>query len=199
MSQIASPYGMRPVQTFGGLDFAGAIRSYPLTVDQAGAFYFGDPVGLSGGQPQVLAASPVAGTVSVNSPIGVFMGCEYQDPIRGFVNAQMFPAHGVQAGYTGVRFKILDYPWAVFKIQANGSVPQTAIGLKTAIVGFGTGNNATGNSSVAASSAVAVTATFALHIVGFPKDPNNAPGDPFTDILVTWNFGTHRLLLGAGL
>ena len=192
MAQIASPYGLRPVQLFGGLPFAGAIRSYPLLANSTSGFFFGDPVALVNGSIAPVTASPTNATTA-NNPIGIFMGAEYQDPIRGFVNSQWFPANGFN-NYTGVRFKILDYPWVIFRVQANGSIPQAgAIGMNTALV-ITPGNTATGNSNVACSSAVAVTATLALRVVGFPKDPSSAPGDPFTDILATWNFGVHRLM-----
>ena len=201
MAAIASPYGMRPVQLQGGLPYAGSIRSFLLTVNPPAnkAFFFGDPVGLSGGQPQVLAASPSNAAVSVNSPIGIFMGAEWQDPIRGFVNAQMLPANAITAGATQVKLKILDSPMAVFKIQAAGSVPATAVGLNIDLLGFGTGTVATGDSLVSAAAAAAVTATLPLKIIGFPYSPTSVPGDAFTDLYVIWNAGVHRYTVQAGL
>lgn len=202
MAAIASPYGMRPVQLQGGLPYAGSIRSFLLTVNSATAFYFGDPVGLSAGQPSVLTASPPAvltGVATANSPIGVFMGAEWQDPIRGFVNAQMFPAGAIAAGATQVKFKILDCPTAVFKIQAAGSIAATSVGLNLTILGFGTGTVATGDSLVSGSAAAAATITSALKIIGFPYAPNSTPGDAFTDCYVIWNAGVHRYNLQQGL
>jgi hypothetical protein len=197
MAAVASPYGLRPVQLVGGLPFAGAIRSYALTANQATAFYFGDPVGMQAGVLKALTASPTT-TVDANSPIGVFMGAEWQDPIRGFVNGQSFPAGGIAGGASKVKFKILDAPGCVWMVQANGPVDGTKIGLNTAIVAFGTGSTATGNSLVAASSAAGVAATLALKIIGFPDKPGSAPGDAFTDLLVIWNSGVHRYTAAAG-
>lgn len=189
MSGVASPYGLRPVQLLGGLPFAGAIRSYPLTTNSASAFFFGDPVGLIGGQIGPVVASPTA-TLSANSPIGIFMGCEYQDAIRGFVNAQMFPAGGITAGAKNVKFKILDYPDVIMRIQSSGSIAATAIGMNAPLV-VGAGNVATGDSTFAAGAAAATTG-LALRIVGFPDMPGSAIGDAFTDLLVMWNAGVHR-------
>ena len=199
MAQVASPYGMRPVQLQGGLPFAAAIRTFSLTANVAKGFFFGDPVGLSGGNPTVLTASPSNAAVDANSPIGVFMGAEWQDPVRGFLNSQYFPANAITGGATQVKFKILDCPTAVFRIQAAGSVPATAIGLNIGILGFGTGNTATGDSLVSGAAAAAVTATLALKIIGFFNAPGSAPGDPFTDLLVIWNAGVHRYTGQAGL
>jgi hypothetical protein len=197
MAQTASPYGLRPVQLLGGLPFAGAIRSFPMTLNSAKAFFFGDPVALVGGQPTVLTGSPIT-TVNANSPVGVFMGCEWQDPVRGFLNAQSFPANGISSGATKVKFKILDCPTCVFMVQANGSVPAASLGLNTDILGFGTGNAATGNSLVVADAAAAVTATLALKIIGFVDQPGSQVGDPFTDLLVIWNQNVHRWVAQAG-
>ena len=200
MAQTASPYGLRPVQLLGGLPFAGAIRSYNLAANSARGFFFGDPVGLSGGQLTALVASPTT-TVDANSPIGVFMGAEWQDPIRGFVNSQFCPAGLIAGGATQVKFKILDCPTAVFKVQHTGTVPYSAIGMNVAlsVPSLTQGSVATGDSLVSVTGVPAVTATLALKIIGFVNAPGSAPGDPFTDLLVIWNMGVHRYTAAAGL
>jgi hypothetical protein len=182
----------------GDLPFSGGSHRIPLTVNQTSGYFFGDPVGLVGGQPVPIAASPTT-TLGANSPIGVFMGVEYQDPKFGFVNAQFLPAGAIAAGATNVRLKIADAPDLVMQVQANGSVPATAIGMNAALVGpFAAGSLTTGNSLVALSSAAAATATFAMRIYGFVYNASpspgasSMPGDPFTDVLVIWNFGVHR-------
>jgi hypothetical protein len=197
MAQTASPYGLRPVQLLGGLPFAGAIRSFPMTLNSAKGFFYGDPVALVNGQPTVLTASPIT-TVNANSPVGVFLGCEYQDPIRGFVNAQSFAANGISNGATKVKFKIIDSPICVFMVQANGTVAATALGANTDLLGVGTGNASTGNSLVSADAGVALTATLAVKIIGFADQPGSQVGDPFTDLLVIWNQGVHRWNAQAG-
>jgi hypothetical protein len=202
MASVASPYGLRPVQLLGGLPYAGAIRSFTFTTNNATkGYFFGDPVGLSGttGDPTVLAASPVP-AIDTNSPVGVFMGCEWQDPIRGFVNSQYFPVNGISAGATQVKFKILDCPTAVFKVQSSGSIPATSVGKNIALTAasLGTGSTATGDSLVTVTAAPGAGA-LALKIVGFLNAPGSAPGDAFTDILVIWNVGIHRWTQGASL
>jgi hypothetical protein len=188
MAQTATPYGLRPVQQLGGNPYAGSTRNYPLLANSASAFFFGDPVGLIGGSIGPVVASPTA-TLSANSPIGIFMGCEYQDPIRGFVNAQMFPANGFNS-YTKIKFKIMDFPDVILRAQSSGSIPATSIGLNVPLV-VGAGVVATGDSTFAVGAPVTTTG-LALRIVGFPDMPGSAPGDPFTDVLVLWNAGVHR-------
>ena len=200
MSLVASPYGLRPVQLIGGLPFTGAVRSYPMAA-QASAIFFGGIVGLSAaGNPVAITATPVGGTVDAQSPIGVMMGAEWEDPIRGFVNSQYLPAGIIAAGAKKVRLKILDSPFTVFQVQANGSVAADKIGENVVLATFGTGNTATGNSTEAVAAATVVAATGALKIIGFVnKAGQSAPGDAFTDLLVIWNAGVHRYAQGAGL
>lgn len=194
MAQTASPYGLRPVQLLGGLPFAGAIRTYALTANLANSkgIFFGDPVGLSGGNPTALTASPTA-TVDANSPIGVFMGAEWQDPIRGFVNSQCIPPNLITGGATQVKLKVLDCPTAVFKVQSAGSVTADKIGQNVAltVASLAAGSVVTGDSIVSVVAAPVLTAA-ALKIIGFVNSPSSAAGDPFTDLLVIWNAGIHR-------
>lgn len=204
MAQVAGPYGLRVVKMLGDLPFSGGSHTLPLTVNQTNGYYFGDPVGLVGGQPVPISASPTT-TLGVNSPIGVFMGAEYQDPRFGFVNSQFLPPGAIAAGMTNVRLKIADAPDLIMQIQANGPVNLNQIGLNAALVGpFAGGSLVTGNSVVALNAAAIGTGLLALRIYGFVYNASPAPGasskpgDPFTDTLVVWNFGVHRYQNGGG-
>ena len=200
MSAVAAPYGLRVVKVLGDLPFSGGTHTIPLTANQTTGFFFGDPVGLVAGQPKPLAATPTT-TLSANSPIGVFMGCEYQDPVRGFVNAQFLPANAISGGATKVRLKIADSPSLVFQIQANGAVTADKIGLNAGLVGpFAAGNLSTGDSLVALDAAsIPGAATTAVRIYDFVYKPGaSVPGDAFTDVLVVWNVGVHRYGIGTG-
>jgi hypothetical protein len=186
----------------GDTPFSGGMHTLPLTVNQTTGLFFGDPVGLVGGQPVPITASPTT-AIGPNSPIGVFMGCSYQDPVRGFVNSQFLPANLISGGATSVRIKIADSPFVVMQIQANGSVPATAAGMNAALV-ISPGSTVTGNSTVALAVAPAATATLAVRIYDFVYNAapspgaSSMPGDPFTDCLVVWNFGVHRYLNSTG-
>lgn len=211
MSQVAGPYGFRVVQLLGDLPFSGGMHTYPLTAPNPGAFYFGDPVGQQAGQPVALTATPVppatyGGAPTANNPIGVFMGCSYQDPVWGFVNSQYLPANALSLGWTQILLKISDWPFLVMQIQATGPVTLGQIGLNAGIVGpFGGGSPQIGNSVVALNASTIGAAAAAVRIYGFPltgapsPGASSVPGDPFTDVLVTWCPNVHRYLISTGL
>jgi hypothetical protein len=199
MAQVAGPYGLRVIKMLGDLPFSGGMHTYPLTANQTLGFFFGDPVGLINGQPTPLTASPTT-TLSANTPIGVMMGAEYQDPKWGFVNSQFLPPNAIAAGATKVRLKIADAPDLVMAIQANGSVTLDKIGMNAAMVApFAAGVLWSGNSTVALdASSVAATATLPLRIYDFVYNASpspgasSKPGDPYTDVLVVWTMGAQR-------
>jgi hypothetical protein len=179
------------------------MHTYSVTVNNPTAMFFGDPVGLINGSPAALTATPTT-TLSANSPQGIFMGASWQDPIRGFVNSQYLPANTLNNGGTKIQVKIFDYPWAVMAVQADGSVPLNKIGLNASL-NINPGSIATGDSVVSVNTAsIAVTATLAVRIYDFvytaapAPGAGSQPGDPFTDLLVIWNFGVHRFLNSGG-
>jgi hypothetical protein len=198
MSQVSGPYGFRIAKLLGDLPFSGGMQTYPLLANIPTGLFYGDPVGWSGGLPTQLAASPTT-ALSVNSPIGIFMGCSYQDPVRGFVNAQYLPPNAISAGATKVFIKVADWPYLVMQIQADGPVLNNQIGMNAAIKNFNAGSILTGDSAVQLTSAsIATTASLAVRIYGFANTPTpspgagSQPGDPFTDVLVVWNAGVQR-------
>ena len=204
MSQVASPYGLRPVKMLGDRPWSHGVHGYPMTVNQTRGLFFGDPVGLVGGSPTPLLATPT-NAIGANSPIGVFMGCSFTDPIRGFVNSQYLPANAVNNGLTKISCMIADDPMLVFAIQADGPVTVNNIGMNAALGNFTAGSLFTGDSAVnLASAGIAGAATLALRIYDFvytatpSPGAGSQPGDPFTDCLVVWNFGVHRFQNGGG-
>jgi len=203
MAQVAGPYGFRIVKTLGDLPFSGGMQTYRLTAGANAAFYFGDPIGLVAGQPVAITATPTT-AAGPSSPIGIFMGASYIDPKWGFVNTQSLPPNAIAAGYKDISVKIADWPFLVLQIQANGPVTVDKIGMNAALI-VGTGNVNTGDSTWALNAAsVAATNTLAVRIYGFPYTPapspgySSQPGDAFTDTLVIWNAGVHRLMQPLG-
>jgi hypothetical protein len=204
MSQVSGPYGFRIVKLLGDLPFSGGTHTYPVTANIAQGLFFGDPVGWAGGLPVPLTATPTT-ALTANSPIGIFMGCQYQDPVRGFVNAQYLPPNAIAAGATKVMIKVADWPYLVMAIQANGPVNINSIGMNAALTNFGAGNIVTGDSAVQLNAAsVAGTGTLAVRIYDFVNTPTpspgagSQPGDPFTDVLVVWNMGVQRFTNAGG-
>lgn len=204
MGQIAGPYGLRVVKNLGEQYFPGGMHTYrianPSAIATTGCF-FGDPVGLQGGSVVPLTVSPTAGPPGV---IGIFQGCSWQDPIRGFVNSQFLPAGLFSGGASDVQVKIYDWIFPLMRVQADGPVTQAQVGLNAPLGNFGAGSIYTGNSAVNLVSASIGAGALAVRIVDFVRDAapspgaGSMPGDPFTDVLVTWNFGVDRYLNATG-
>lgn len=204
MGQIAGPYGLRVIKSLGEQYFTGGMHTYrienPSAIATSGC-YFGDPVGLQGGSVVPLSASPTAGPPGV---LGIFQGCSWQDPIRGFVNAQFLPAGIFSGGASDVQVKVYDWVFPLMRVQADGPVTQSAVGSNASLGNFGMGSIYTGNSAVNLTAGSIGAGPLAVRIVDFIRDAapspgaGSMPGDPFTDVVVTWNFGIDRYLNATG-
>lgn len=204
MAQIAGPYGLRVVKNLGEQYFTGGMKTYriqnPSAIATVGCF-FGDPVGLQGGSVVPLSVSPTPG---VQGTIGIFQGCSWQDPFRGFVNAQFLPAGIFAGGATDVQVKVMNYPWAIMRVQANGPVVENQVGMNAGLSNFGLGSVFTGNSRVYLDQGTIGAGPLAVRIHDFVRDAapspgaGSMPGDPYTDVLVVWNFGVQRYLNATG-
>jgi len=195
MASFSSPYGLRPTGKMTGRD-GGAIASLPLTVNNATAIFYGDPIHLASGVITPCTASPTT-SQNANTPVGVFVGCRYTDPVRGLVCSQYLPANAVNSGFTNIIIEYCDDPNQRFVVQADGPVGLNKIGQNAALTNFGNGSTATGNSKVQLqSSSIATTATLAVKIVDLVNSTSDSPagsvpGDAFTDVIVVWNQGVH--------
>lgn len=189
MSATALPYGMKPVRLIGGRVFAGSTRLIPITANYGTAIGFGDAVKLSSG-----LIVKDTGTVTA-TPVGIFMGCQYID---ANTNQLTFKQNWIanNAGTNPQAF-VCDDPFAEFQIQADGAVTQAHLGQnasinQNAVSGVGDSTNSLNSASLAS------TTTLPLRVTGFVVGPFSAIGDAFTDVLVMWNFGTHRYLQTTG-
>lgn len=201
MALTASPFGMAPVRMLGSRPYNAGINEYRHTANSPNPIFSGSPVSLVLGQVVAITGSP-SNVAGANTPIGVFLGCEYTDPVsQKRVYAQFLPANAFNTfGAAGrIMLKVADDPDLVFKVQADGSVAYAALGRNAALVSFA-GNTATGLSNMRLQAAsVAGTASLAVRIVGFTEgDGVNTPGDAFTECLVMWNEGVHALRNGTG-
>lgn len=190
MSAAAAPYGMVPVENYGAAYNTQGFDTFTILDGYTTSIFFGDVVKLaSDGTIQ-----KDTGT-STLAPFGIFLGCRYVNPTLGYVlDAQCWPA-SLSTSNT-VYAKILTNPWGLFQIQANGSVALTDLGSNAAIVQ--TAGSLTIGKSRNALGAIATTDTLPLKIVGFLQSPTNAPGDAFTDVLVTFN-NTQQILTKLGV
>jgi hypothetical protein len=194
MPSVARPYGMIPQKHTGGLPFAGATIMHPIASGYPANVAQGDIV-------KLIADGTIqkeAGTAAVvaTGVIGIFMGCTYTDPtMKWKVIKQLWPTGTVAPDAYAY---ICDDPAAIFQVQANGSVPQAALGANVGLI-QNAPDLAYGVSRIALDAAsVAVTATLPLRIVGFINGTDQAPGDAFTDVLVRWNAGMHAYNVALG-
>jgi len=191
MSTTASPYGFRPVNLLGGIDFSGSTRSIKMTNSYGTAVGYGDAV-------KIVTAGTVekdTGTTTM-TPVGIFLGCQYTDPNTKQLT---FKQNWVASTSATDNYAIvLDNPTAVFAVQADEAVAQTALGINVAVVQGSVGTF--GNSTVSLDgSTIATTNTLPVRIIGFVDGPFSTVGDAFTDCLVIWNFGMHQYLNPTGV
>ena len=104
---VSAPYGLIPINLIGGQVFAGATRQIPIATNSSTAIYFGDVVKLASGY---LAKD--TGTTAA-TPVGVFLGCTYTDPVFGKTFRQYYPG---TTNITDVMAYVQDDPDALFKV-----------------------------------------------------------------------------------
>jgi hypothetical protein len=194
---VSAPYGLIPINLIGGQVFAGATRSIPIAPGSGTAIFFGDVV-------KITAAGTIdkdTGTTTA-TPMGVFMGCSYTDPVFGKTFRQSYPG-GVAA--TDILAVVENDPDALFKVavvstaQNISYVNRNAVGANAVLV-QNAGNTATGNSANGMSSTVANTSTWPLRVVDVIAETAIAgfPGS-YTEVIVAWNAGMHQYRNPAGV
>jgi hypothetical protein len=194
---VDSPYGLIPINLIGGQVFAGATRQIPIAASSATAIFYGDVVRLA--DTGTLAKD--TGT-SAATPVGVFLGCSYTDPVFGKTFRQFYPG-GVTA--TDIQAYVQDDPDALFKVAVVSSgttisfVNRTSVGNNAVLV-QNSGSTINGNSKVAVSSTTATTSTWPVRIIDVvPETATTGNPGSFTEVIVKWNQGMHQYLNPTGV
>ena len=191
MASTQTPYGLRLSKSLGERRQAHGFNQYPIASGYAADLKVGDLV-------KLVAAGTVekeTGTTTAAACIGVFMGCTYTDAAMGWLTKQQWVS-GTTA--SDAMAYVIDDPDAIFQIQANGSLDQTAVGANAAVV-QGTGDLTLGRSGVSLNaSTLATTATLPLRVVGLVNMTGfSVPGDAYTDVLVRINTHLNRSTTGV--
>ena len=194
---VDSPYGLTPINLIGGQVFAGSTRQIPIATNSSTAIYYGDVVKLNSGG----TLDKDTGT-SAATPVGVFLGCSFTDPVYGKTFRQYYPG---TTNITDVVAYVLDDPDALFKVAVVSSgttisyVNRTAVGNNAVLV-QNSGSTITGNSKVAISATTATTSTWPVRIVDTVPETATA-GNPgsYTEVIVKWNQGMHQYLNPTGV
>ena len=169
MANIDKAFGLRPI---GNLSATGAQKQYGYQIadNQAGTIFQGDLVVLTGGFiSKFLPASHTAA-------VGVFNGCNYNDPTTGKPTFSNFYPGSVNITSGQISADVLDDPNQLFLIQCDASIAATDIGKNADVIGTG-GSTTSGISTMELnSSTLATTAALNLKVVGLYNDVNNAFG-----------------------
>lgn len=206
MANVASPYGLRPINLIGGQPYAGSTRELKLSTNNSAGMFAGDIIQLTAaGNPQALAATPTTSTAGV---VGVMVGARYVNPsTKQSLWGQFVPAGAITAGYTEVYIQVVDDPDVLFRVQGSaafGSLTNGgygAVGKNAALGNFANGNTATGNSAVhlvvgTNGGSLASTATLAMRVVDVVRDTIN---DEYPDLIVKFNAGVHSYTTSTGV
>lgn len=183
---IEAPYGLNPVKLLSGVPFVGVTRHYKIASGYATSIYKGDAVRLVTGGTVERDAADAAMT-----PIGVFLGCTYTDPVLKYkIFSNRYPASTVASDIEAYVADGTDILFKVAVVSAGttiGDLALTDIGANVAMVD-NAGVDATGNSRIAISDTSATTNTLPLRIVGLVEETKNASGG-YTEAYVKWNAG----------
>ena len=194
---VSAPYGLIPINLIGGQVFAGATRQIPIATNSSTAIYYGDVVKL--GSDGTLSKD--TGT-NAATPVGVFLGCTYTDPVYGKTFRQYYPG---TTNISDVMAYVQDDPDALYKVAVVSSgttisyVNRTAVGNNAVLV-QNAGSTITGNSQVAISATTNTTSTWPVRVIDVVPETALA-GNPgsYTEVIVKWNQGMHQYLNPTGV
>ncbi len=200
MASTSSPYGLRPINLLGGQGYAGSTREYAIPASYAVNIQYGDPViitntGSTRGTLARFNATTTAATITSTGGgfgyVGVFVGVTFTDPVYGTVFRQNYTAGNTA---TDIQAYVVDDPDALFQVQADDSLGQTALGCNAALIQTVAGSSGVNiNSGVGLdASSIATTNTLPVRIVDFVNSTTSQIGDAFTDVIVRINTHFHR-------
>ena len=181
MANIDKAFGLRPI---GNLSATGAQKQYGYQIadNQAGTIFQGDLVVLTGGFiSRFLPASHTAA-------VGVFNGCNYNDPTTGKPTFSNFYPGSVNITSGQISADVLDDPNQLFIVQCDAGFVAADVGKNADVIGTG-GSTTTGVSTMELnSSTLATTAALNLKTVGL----YNVPGNDFgTNAVVVVKINEH--------
>ena len=179
MTAASAGFGLRPVVHPTGLDRAHRyLNAIPSTYGSN--IYKYQPVALNSSGEIVVLAS-----LTNQDWIGVFAGLMYIDAFGkpNFVNNWIA---GTTLGTGELWAFIWDDPGIEYEVQADGPVPQTALGDQANfLASMGTGSNLTGLSNGQIDATVVTAGSQGMvRIVDIQTRPDNAWNDDFTIVLV---------------
>jgi len=176
---ISGPFGLVPINHPSGTPRPRAIAN-GIPSAYGTAIRWAQPVLLtSSGQIQPVVANNV-------DFCGVFAGCQFTDTLGRFRVSNYWPAAQTYLGDFTCFVEGFDDPDLIYEIQANGSVPQTALGDQANLINFSDGATPPGYSQcmVDAAALAGVGVQGQLSIIDRGLSASNDWGDAFTILRV---------------
>jgi hypothetical protein len=213
---VNAPYGLKPLNLYGGTPFAGATRQYRIASAYDTSIFYGDVVEMVNSGTIIKSAITTArATVTTSQVMGIFLGCSYVNAQGQTIFAQYFPANTTAPTGTVITAYVCNDPDTLFKaVIATGATPNdatsgllpssttefTVIGTNVALV-QNTGLTTTGDSRVAVASS-ATTGTLPLNVVDVVPETSYVNGSGnvvYPEIIVRWNFEIHTTTIASGV
>lgn len=213
---VNAPYGLKPINLYGGTPFAGATRQYRIASGYNTAIFYGDVVEMIDNGTIIKSAINTArATVTTSQVIGVFLGFSYVNSQGQTIFAQYFPASTSAPTGTYITAYVCNDPNTLFKAviatgataddATSGLLPSsttqfTVIGTNVALV-QNSGLTTTGDSRVAVASS-ATTGTLPMNVVDVVQDTSYVNGSGnvvFPEVIVRWNFEIHTTTIASGV
>jgi len=176
---VPATYGFKPVNLIGGQVFSGSTRQLPIQYGFNTNIFYGDVVGIARGfitrETVTTGGSSTTGAAAAGQ-VGVFLGCNYTDPVTKQKRYSQYWPAGTLAGDAFA--VVTDDPDTLFQVAVASTQGATAIGsVATAMIGLNiagsdlAGNLNTGDSynGILASN-VGNNATLPFRIVDLKRD-----------------------------
>ena len=127
MATSATPYGLKPIGLIGGQSYAGSTRQIKIASAYGTNIYNGSIVSVvAAGTLEIVTTIGSAASPFPAGTVGVFVGCSYTDPSTSQQTfKQYWPTGTVATDAVGY---VVDDPDVLFMMQADGAVPQSALG-----------------------------------------------------------------------
>jgi len=170
--------GAVPARMRGSSPNSGGQNRYRITNGFGSDIFTGDIVKVSAGTIQ-----PIVTTTDIAQ--GVFMGCEYVDPVSNRpVYGKYWPASTSSADSTPYAF-VVDDPSAIYVMQADATVSLGDVESANFAVTLGSGSTLTGRSGMGIKVATRdTTIAQMVRVVGSYDIPSNELGDANPKVLV---------------
>ena len=183
---VEAPYGLVAVGTESGVGKFNT-RHYPIASGYGTAIFNGDVV-------TMVAAGTIekeTSTTTGANPLGVFVGCQYTDPVTG--EPRFSPYYPGSVAADDIMAVVIDDPTMLFKVAVVSSGTTITGVTRAAAIGANApleqnaGSTVNGISKVALDGgSIATTAGLPLRIVDGVEETKNASGE-YTELLVYFN------------